>query len=156
MDIAIANEEDVQMALGIQVDVDVHSGKLDHEQYEKLTDKVLAAYPEPAGHRHQPARIAQRLAQRLVGLPARSQGVHWSAAHYDITHIVDRVGGGDSFAGGLIYGWQDLPNASGRARVRGRRELPEAFHSGRLQPLHRRRGQRAPQGRRIGKSPALT
>ena len=28
--------------------------------------------------------------------------------HYDITHIVDRVGGGDSFAGGLIYGLQTL------------------------------------------------
>jgi 2-dehydro-3-deoxygluconokinase len=29
--------------------------------------------------------------------------------HYDITHIVDRVGGGDSFAGGLIYGLLKLP-----------------------------------------------
>jgi 2-dehydro-3-deoxygluconokinase len=29
--------------------------------------------------------------------------------HYDITHIVDRVGGGDSFAGGLIYGMLTLP-----------------------------------------------
>src|SRR6478672_8542033 len=38
VDIAIANEEDVQMALGIHVDVDVHSGKLDPKQYEKLAD----------------------------------------------------------------------------------------------------------------------
>jgi 2-dehydro-3-deoxygluconokinase len=30
--------------------------------------------------------------------------------HYEITHIVDRVGGGDSFAGGLIYGILTLPN----------------------------------------------
>jgi 2-dehydro-3-deoxygluconokinase len=30
--------------------------------------------------------------------------------HYDITHIVDRVGGGDSFAGGLIYGLTTLPS----------------------------------------------
>ena len=37
VDIAIANEEDVQMALGIQAEVDVHSGKLDRGQYEKLT-----------------------------------------------------------------------------------------------------------------------
>ena len=28
--------------------------------------------------------------------------------HFEITHIVDRVGGGDSFAGGLIYGFQNL------------------------------------------------
>ena len=45
MDIAIANEEDVQMALGIQADVDVHSGELDRGQYETLTAKVLEAYP---------------------------------------------------------------------------------------------------------------
>src|ERR1043166_1281603 len=42
VDIAIANEEDVQMALGIQAEGDVHSGALDRQQYEKLTDKVLA------------------------------------------------------------------------------------------------------------------
>src|SRR5215471_1949089 len=46
VDIAIANEEDVQMALGIQADVDVHSGELDRAQYRKVTDKVLEAYPE--------------------------------------------------------------------------------------------------------------
>src|SRR4051795_1296295 len=44
VDIAIANEEDVQMALGIQAEVDVHSGALDRAQYEKLTAKVLEAY----------------------------------------------------------------------------------------------------------------
>src|ERR1043165_7726469 len=37
VDVAIANEEDVQMALGIQAEVDVHSGELDRAQYEKLT-----------------------------------------------------------------------------------------------------------------------
>ena len=40
VDIGIANEEDCQMALGIQAEVDVHSGKLDRAQYEKLTAKV--------------------------------------------------------------------------------------------------------------------
>jgi len=45
VDVAIANEEDCQMALGIKVDVDVHSGKLDVTQYEALTSKVLADYP---------------------------------------------------------------------------------------------------------------
>src|SRR4051794_40241805 len=45
VDIAIANEEDVQMALGIQAEVDVHAGKLDRDVYQKLTAKVLDAYP---------------------------------------------------------------------------------------------------------------
>lgn len=107
VDIAIANEEDVQMALGIQVDVDVHSGKLDPAQYEKLADKVLAAYPN--------------LQAIAISLRESHSASHngWSAClhdrrqfmlsrSYEITHIVDRVGGGDSFAGGLIYGWQDL------------------------------------------------
>lgn len=102
-DIGIANEEDCQMALGIQVDVDVHSGKLEHEQYKRLTDAVLAAYPN-----------MKALAVTLRESKSASHN-GWSAClnnrsdfllskHYEITHIVDRVGGGDCFAGGLIFG----------------------------------------------------
>src|ERR1700730_13770679 len=100
VDIAIANEEDVQMALGIEAEVDVHSGKLDNAQYEKLTNKVLAEFPEMKA-------IAITLRESYS---ASHNG--WSAClnnrkefllsrHYDITHIVDRVGGGDSFAAGF-------------------------------------------------------
>jgi 2-dehydro-3-deoxygluconokinase len=103
VDIAIANEEDVQMALGIQAEVDVHSGQLDTAQYEKLTARVLAEYPK-----------LQALAITLRESHSASHN-GWSAClndrtqfivsrQYEITHIVDRVGGGDSFAGGLIYG----------------------------------------------------
>ncbi len=106
-DVVIANEEDCQMALGIQADVDVHSGKLDREQYHALTEKVLAAYPN--------------LRSIAITLRESRSASHngWSAClnnrkefllsrHYEITHIVDRVGGGDAFAGGLIYGLQAL------------------------------------------------
>lgn len=109
VDVAIANEEDCQMALGIQADVDVHSGKLDHAQYRKLTEKVLAEYPN-----------LQSIAITLRESKSASHN-GWSACmndrkeftvsrHYEITHIVDRVGGGDSFAGGLIYGMLALPS----------------------------------------------
>jgi 2-dehydro-3-deoxygluconokinase len=109
VDIAIANEEDVQMALGIQAEIDVHSGKLDRRQYEKLTAKVLAEYPS-----------MQAIAITLRESHSASHN-GWSAClndrkdflvsrHYEITHIVDRVGGGDSFAGGLIYGYLNLPS----------------------------------------------
>lgn len=106
-DVAIANEEDCQMALGIQADVDVHSGKLDRAQYRGLAEKVLKAFPS----------------LRMIAITLREShsASHngWSACladgkefltsrHYDITHIVDRVGGGDCFAGGLIYGLQAL------------------------------------------------
>ena len=111
VDYAIANEEDCQKALGIQADVDVHSGELDREKYRGLTEKVLAAYPN--------------LKAIAITLRESRSASHngWSAClndrkefllsrHYEITHIVDRVGGGDSFAGGLIFGLLNLPSHS--------------------------------------------
>lgn len=102
-DVLIANEEDCQAALGIHVDVDVHSGALDRNEYRKLAEAVLAAYPN--------------LEAIAITLRESKSASHngWSAClhdrrnfylskHYEITHIVDRVGGGDCFAGGLIYG----------------------------------------------------
>jgi len=107
VDVAIANEEDCQMALGIHAAVDVHSGKLEREQYAALTAKVLTEFPN--------------LKMIAITLRESKSASHngWSAClydgkefrlsrHYEITHIVDRVGGGDAFAGGLIFGLQAL------------------------------------------------
>ncbi|MGO9093930.1 MAG: PfkB family carbohydrate kinase [Bryobacteraceae bacterium] len=107
VDIAIANEEDCQMALGIQAGVDVHSGQLDVSQYAALAGKVLAEFPN--------------LKQIAITLRESKSASHngWSAClhdgesflvsrHYEITHMVDRVGGGDSFGAGLIYGLLNL------------------------------------------------
>ena len=134
-DVCIANEEDCQMALGIKSEADVHSGKLEQEAYRNLTETVLSAYPN--------------LKLIAVTLRESKSASHngWSAClndrkefllsqHYEITHIVDRVGGGDSFAGGLIYGLNSLGQSQGGAGVRSRGVVPETFHSGRLQPLH--------------------
>jgi 2-dehydro-3-deoxygluconokinase len=107
VDVAIANEEDVQMALRIKADVDVHSGELDREQYEKLTAKVLAEFPNLKA-------IAitlreSRSASRNGWSACLNDREHFMVSRaYDITHIVDRVGTGDSFAAGLIYGLQRL------------------------------------------------
>ena len=103
VDVAIANEEDVQKSLGITTDVVVESGSLDRAKYRALGDKVLAAYPDMK-------MIAITLRESKS---ADSNG--WAAClndgerfyesrRYEINDIVDRVGGGDSFAGGLIYG----------------------------------------------------
>ena len=103
VDIAIANEEDCQKSLGIEVDFKVEGGKLDRDKYRALSDAVLAAYPNMK-------MIAVTLRESQS---ADSNG--WAAClndrkafyvsrRYAINDIVDRVGGGDSFAGGLIYG----------------------------------------------------
>lgn len=107
--VLIANEEDVQKALGMGSTAGVKSAELDVKQYEKLTGEVLAAYPN--------------LRSIAITLRESHSASHngWSACmndgkqfmmsrHYEITNIVDRIGAGDSFAAGLIYGMQVLPS----------------------------------------------
>lgn len=108
VDVGIANEEDCQKSLGITVDVAIEGGELDIEQYKALTKKVMDKYPQ----------------MKIIAITLRESksADHngWSACLYDgsdfylsrkyeITDIVDRVGGGDSFAGGLIYGLGKYP-----------------------------------------------
>jgi 2-dehydro-3-deoxygluconokinase len=107
VDVVIANEEDCQKCQNIHVDIDVESGSLEREKYSELTERVLATYPN--------------LKTLAVTLRESKSASHngWSAClhtgkefllsrTYEITHIVDRVGAGDSFAGGLIYGLTHL------------------------------------------------
>jgi len=112
-DVIIANEEDCQMALGIESDADVHSGKLDHSSYERLSAKVLQAYPNV---KTIAITLRESFSASHNGWSAcLNQGHNFMVSkHYDITNIVDRVGGGDSFAGGLIYGLLalDTPQAA--------------------------------------------
>jgi len=107
VDIALGNEEDCQKSLGVKVDVDVESGKLPTERYRELTDKVLNLYPNIK-------KIALTLRESHS---ANYNG--WSAVlnnreeffisqKYEIHDIVDRVGTGDTFAAGLIYGINNL------------------------------------------------
>lgn len=103
VDVGIANEEDCQKSLGISVDVDVETGDLDTTKYEALSQKVLEIFPDMS-------IIAITLRE------SRSADTNgWSAClrdadgfklshQFEITDIVDRVGGGDSFASGLIAG----------------------------------------------------
>ena len=103
VDVAIANEEDVQKSLEITVDVNVESGELDRKKYKALGNKVLESYPN----------------MKCIAITLReSHSADWNgwaaclndgkdfyvSKKYEIRDIIDRVGGGDSFAGGLIYG----------------------------------------------------
>ena len=103
VDVAIANEEDCQKSLGVSADADVTSGELDVSAYETLSANVLERF--------------SNLSIIAITLRESKSANHngWSAClrdkngflvstRYDISNIVDRVGGGDSFAAGLIYG----------------------------------------------------
>lgn len=103
VDVAIANEEDVQKSLGIKADVDVEGGGLDREKYKKLGDKVLELYPNL---RMIAITLRESISADQNGWAAclNTRDDFLVSRRYEINDIVDRVGGGDSFCGGLIYG----------------------------------------------------
>ena len=102
-DVAIGNEEDAEKVFGIKAPgADITAGKVSGDHYREVAQKMVARFPN-----------LQRVAITLRGSLSASHNT-WSGLLYDgkeaylapihqITHIVDRVGGGDAFAGGLIF-----------------------------------------------------
>lgn len=103
VDVGIANEEDCQKCLDIHADVDVESGALDTKKYEALTSNVLDTFPEMSviAVTLRESRSADRNGWSAC---LRDANGFYLSKQYEITDIVDRVGGGDSFASGLIAG----------------------------------------------------
>lgn len=104
VDTAIANEEDFQMSLGITAgDHDVDKGEIDPAAYQAIAQKAMAQFPNLK-------RVAITLRQsqsadRNLWQACLYDGERFMLSRrYELTDIVDRVGGGDSFCGGLIYG----------------------------------------------------
>ncbi len=107
-DVGIANEEDCQHALGIDVEAngwaqEIAHGQIDINKYEKLCEQVMLSYPN---------LLYQAITLR-TSYSADRNG--WAAClhngkefllskQYEISDVVDRVGTGDAFAAGLIYG----------------------------------------------------
>jgi 2-dehydro-3-deoxygluconokinase len=103
-DLAVANEEDAGKVFGIRpLDADIGKGRVEAEKYLPVCEGLAARFPR-----------LQTIAITLRGSLSASHntwsGALWqkggflTASRYDIAAIVDRVGAGDSFAAGLIYG----------------------------------------------------
>ncbi len=103
VDVCIANEEDADKVFGIRAEnTDVDSGKLDHEAYKSVARQLSERFG------------CEKVAITLRTSVSANDNI-WAAMLYDKQtgeycfsksynlHIVDRVGGGDSFGGGLIY-----------------------------------------------------
>ena len=103
VDVGIANEEDCQKSLGIKVDVDVEGGELSLEKYRALGEKVLSEFAEM---KMIAITLRESKSADTNGWSAclTTRDGFYSSRHYMMNDIIDRVGGGDSFAGGLIVG----------------------------------------------------
>lgn len=104
VDVVIANEEDLQSVLGVHVEgADVTSGALDVEGYRKAAERVTTEFG--------PSIVAITLRESLSASDNGWSAVLWDgpsrALHQSQRYsvrLVDRIGGGDSFAAGLIFG----------------------------------------------------
>lgn len=107
VDVLIANEEDCQKCLGIELDVDVSSGKLDTSKYKQLSAKVMAQFPNVS-------KLAVSLRESISAdwnnwsIVMATKDNFYVSKKYEIRDIVDRIGGGDAFASGLIWGLTNL------------------------------------------------
>jgi 2-dehydro-3-deoxygluconokinase len=104
VDVMLGNEEDFSAALGFQVSgLDEHISKIETESFKKMIESVVKDFP------FQVVATTLRNAKTATindwGAILYSDGSFYEAKHRENLEIFDRVGGGDSFASGLIYGF---------------------------------------------------
>jgi len=101
VDYCIANEEDAKDVFGIEADnTDIYGGKLDREGYISVARKLTDAF----GFKGVAITLRESLSANDNNWSGMlyTDGEAFFSKKYSM-HIVDRVGGGDSFGGGLIY-----------------------------------------------------
>ena len=116
-DVILGNEEDAEKVFGIKpegFDVAATEGKVEQAAFESVCRQLVERFP--------------RAKKVIITLRGSINANHntwggvlydgerlYTSPRYDITHIVDRVGGGDSFMGGLIYGLREFAGDDERA-----------------------------------------
>ena len=116
-DIILGNEEDADKVFGIKpegFDVTATGGAIDQGRFRSVGEQLMKRFPRAK-------KVIITLRGSINANHNTWGGVLWDgrtlyeSPRYDITHIVDRVGGGDSFMGGLIYGLLTWPGDDQRA-----------------------------------------
>ena len=102
VDVCIGNEEDAELCLGFRPDADILSASTDAEGYKTIFRAMMSEF----GFRYVASTLRESFSASRNGWKALLyDGVDFYESHrYDIDPIVDRVGGGDAFSGGLIHG----------------------------------------------------
>ena len=102
VDVCIGNEEDAQLCLGFKPQSDVLAGKTDAEGYKGIFKEMA----EQFDFKYVASTLRESFSASHNGWKAMIYDgkEFYESRRYDINPIIDRVGGGDSFAGGLIHG----------------------------------------------------
>ena len=101
VDVCISNEEDAKDVFGIEAEgTDIYGGKLNHEGYKSVAKQLADKFGFE--------KVAITLRSSISASDNDWAGMLYDGENYCFSksyhlHIVDRVGGGDSFGGGLIY-----------------------------------------------------
>jgi 2-dehydro-3-deoxygluconokinase len=114
-DLVVGNEEDAEKVFGVKApQTDVASGKVESANYRYVCEELARRFPSLK-------QVAITLRGSLSASHNTWSGVLWDGGQFhtgptfDITDIVDRVGGGDAFVGGLIYGLRSFGADRGKA-----------------------------------------
>ena len=102
VDVCIGNEEDAQLCLGFKPDADVEGGNTDADGYKGIFEQMRREF----GFKYVVSTLRESLSASHNGWKAMifDGNEFYVSKRYDILPIIDRVGGGDSFSGGLIHG----------------------------------------------------
>lgn len=116
-DVILGNEEDAEKVFGIKpegFEVAHTGGEIDAAEFESVCTQMMKKFPR-AKKVIITLRGSINANHNTWGGVLYSDGKLYESKRYDITHIVDRVGGGDSFMGGLIYGLLTYGNDNQKA-----------------------------------------
>lgn len=102
VDVCIGNEEDAELCLGFKPEADVEGGNTDAEGYKGIFESMMREF----GFRYVVSTLRESFSATHNGWKAMIYDgkEFYQSKRYDISPIIDRVGGGDSFSGGLIHG----------------------------------------------------